>query len=171
MIRATATSFIVKYRDMARTQANQVMRLNSGGSSKKWKRAWAAVIARTNWLALKATLYHAHRRNACPATVPRSTLTMRTLPGARMRAGTQSASVTEKFSVSVRCVMETVNCSVSAAASARSPAASASCPVHIRSLGNLDEDRDRGEEGEAQDEPPGVPWKLLEGAHIESFGR
>ena len=60
---------------------------------------------------------------------------MRTLGDTRMSAGTQTASVTEKFSTSVRCLIATVNCSLSAAASASPTVAATSFQDQVRISG------------------------------------
>src|SRR4249919_503225 len=120
---------------MATAHATQVMKLNDDGGSNSRYTNSATVMATTNWLALKATLYQAQRRYACPARLPRSTLSVRTLGDTRMSAGTHTASVTEKFSTSVRCLTATVNCSLSAAASASPAVAATSSQDQVRISG------------------------------------
>jgi hypothetical protein len=61
---------------------------------------------------------------------------VRTLGDTRMSAGTHTASVTEKFSTSVRCLIATVNCSLSAAAIASPTVAATSSQDQVRISGS-----------------------------------
>ena len=96
----------------------------------------AAVIASANWAALNAILNQAQRLIVCPITVAATRAKVSTPGRASSNAGTQIASVREKFSFSVRWLTTTLNCSARAPAAANPTSARRSQRFQVPTSGN-----------------------------------
>ena len=104
---------------MASAAESHARGCNVGWGSIRRYTACATVSATRNWPTLNATLYVVHRRRNWPHRRPAATARVRTLGRARISPPTQTASVIEKLSVSLRWRSGTGNCSASATPAAR----------------------------------------------------